>query len=280
MFGITTPDVMNLTDTHCHLDLHKFDPDRESVLSRAQEAGVRRILIPGVTLTLSRCCVKTAESHPMLFAAVGIHPTEAATFSDPSLDEIRTLAHNPKVKAIGEIGLDYYWDSDGHEIQKHALREQLDLAEDLNLPAILHFREKDDAQDGACASELFEILEKWVNDLQKRRSPRAEYPGVLHSFSGSLSMAQRAIEMNFYIGVTGPVTYNKKRQEIIEHLPLERLLSETDAPFLSPAPLRGKRNEPANVRLIADKIASLHAQNPEKTASAMTANANHLFDWE
>ncbi len=270
---------MTLTDTHCHLDSHKFDPDRDAVLERAVRAGVERILMPGLTLTSSRAAVKLAGSHPMLFAAVGVHPTDVGTFQTDTLAGLRQLADSPKVVAIGEIGLDYYWDAAPHDLQQGVLREQLGLAAELGLPVVIHMREKGDAPDGACASDLLKILEEWVAGLRSRGEALAERPGVLHSFSGSLETARRAIRLGFCIGVTGPVTYRKDRQELIAALPLERLFIETDAPFLSPAPHRGRRNEPAFVALIADKIALLHACRQEQAAAITTANAQRLFCW-
>jgi len=270
---------LSLTDTHCHLDFNKFDPDRSAVLERAARAGVERILIPGLTLTSSRAAVKLAESHPMLFAAVGIHPTETSNVERSTLEQLRNLAQHPKVGAIGEIGLDYYWDAAPHDLQQRALQAQLDLAAELGLPVVIHLREKGDAPDGPCASDLLNILEKWGTGLRSRGEALAERPGVLHSFSGSLETARRAIGLGFYIGVTGPVTYRKDRQELIAALPLERLLIETDSPFLAPAPHRGKRNEPAFVALIADKIAALHQCTIEQVAIATSANANSLFGW-
>jgi TatD DNase family protein len=291
-----TPEHVILTDTHCHLDFEKFDADRTGVLRRAEEAGITRILIPGLSVTSSQAAVKLAGSHPMLYAAVGIHPTEAGTWNASARNELRLLAiphPNPspdgrgargegKVVAIGEIGLDYYWDSAPHDLQKEALKEQLDLAAELQLPVIVHFREKSDAPDGNCASDLMKILEEWVNRLRSRKSPLAERAGVLHSFSGSAETARAAMSLGFFIGVTGPVTFEngKRRQEIVAALPLERLLIETDAPFLTPHPYRGKRNEPAYVRLIADKIASLHSRDITKVATVTSENALRLFAWK
>ena len=187
-----------------------------------------------------------------------------------------------KVVAIGEIGLDYYWDSAPHDLQKNVLREQLDLAAELGLPVILHMREARDAPHGNCAADLLQILEEWVAGLRSGKSPLAERPGVLHSFSGSLETARAAMQLGFYIGVTGPVTFEnaRSRQEIVAALPLERLLIETDAPFQAPHPYRGKRNEPAYVRLIADKIALLHSCSLEEVAAVTSENAGRLFAWK
>jgi TatD DNase family protein len=273
-----------LTDTHCHLDLNQFDSDREAVIERAVQAGVKRILIPGISVTSSRAVVKLAESHPMLYAAVGVHPSEAGTWNASTKNELREFVvgsvDSSKIVSIGEIGLDYYWDSSPHELQKKVLEEQLDLASELHLPVILHCREKGDAPDGDCARDLLKTLEEWVAGLRSKKSPLVERPGVLHSFSGSVETARRAIGLNFFIGVTGPVTYHKERQEVIANLPLEHLLIETDAPFLAPHPNRGKRNEPAYVRLIADKIASLHSCDITKVATVTSENAQRLFGWK
>jgi TatD DNase family protein len=269
-----------LIDTHCHLDFNKFDADRADVLMRAQQAGVVRIVIPATSWTSSLSTVNLAGSHPMLCAAVGVHPTEASDVERSTLNDIKRLSKNSKVVAIGEIGLDYYWHTAPHDLQQKVLQEQLDLAAEVNLPVIIHFREKGDAPDGPCAADLMKMLEDWANRLRREKSPLVERPGVLHSFSGSRETAERAIGLNFYLGVTGPVTYRKERQGIIAGLPLERLLVETDAPFLAPAPHRGKRNEPAYVRLIADKIALLHSCSPEYAAAVTTANAERLFGWK
>jgi TatD DNase family protein len=281
-----------LIDTHCHLDLDKFDADRADVILRAQLAGVARILIPATNLTSSLSAVKLAESHPMLFAAVGVHPMEAAIFRADTLSNLHELASSSpsplggvarggvKIVAIGEIGLDYYWDAAPHDLQQRVLRDQLDLAAELSLPVIIHFREKGDASYGPCAVDLMVILEDWISRLRREKNPLAERPGVLHSFSGSKETAWQALALNFYIGVTGPVTYRKERQGLIASLPLDRLLMETDSPFLAPAPHRGKRNEPAFVRLIADKIAEIHHCNVEEVATATTAGAGRIFGWE
>jgi TatD DNase family protein len=271
-----------LTDTHCHLTLENFDSDREAVLERAIQAGVERILIPGLSLASSRSAVKLAETHPLLFAAIGLHPAEVSGFDRSTLDEIRHLAQHPLVKAIGEIGLDYYWDSAPHTFQQKVLKEQLLLAAQLHLPVVVHFREKGAASTGDCASDLMNILEQWVAGLRRDKSPLAERPGVLHSFSGTLEMAQAAMGLGFLLGVAGPITYRngQPRQELVAAIPLDHILIETDAPFQTPHPHRGKRNEPAYVRLIADKIAFVHAFTTELVAAATSRNARRLFAWE
>jgi len=298
-----------LTDTHCHLDFDKFDADRDEVLARAWSAGLTRILIPGITLDSSRSAVELAESHPWLFAAVGIHPNDSLTWIEETRNELRLLAiphpspspreayhtrrvppkgagrgargEGNKVVAIGEIGLDYNRNKAPHDHQQKVVQEQLALAAELRLPVILHCREKGDAPHGACAEDLIKIMEEGVNRLRVERSPLAERVGVLHSFSGSPETAQRAIQLGLYIGVTGPVTFKNavKRQEIVAALPLERLLIETDAPYLTPHSHRGRRNEPSFVHEIADKIAQLKSLDLEEVAAITSANAARLFSW-
>lgn len=272
---------MLLTDTHCHLDLEKFDADRHEVIDRALAAGLTRILIPGITLKSSLSIVKLAESHPSLFAAVGVHPNDSITWDPQTIPALRELATSLKVAAVGEIGLDYYWDSAPRDHQQKVLKEQLDLAAELQLPVVLHAREKDDAPDGDCARDLIQILEDWAGRLRVDMSPLAERPGVLHSFSGSRQTAERALALNFYVGVTGPITYKnaEERQQVIASVPMNRLLVETDAPYLTPVPRRGERNEPAFVKFTLEKLALLHSMTPDQAAEQTTSNAARLFAW-
>jgi TatD DNase family protein len=273
---------VNLTDTHCHLDLEKFDVDRGEVLERAWAAGLTRILIPGLDLSSSRRAVKLAESHPQLFAAIGVHPNDSLTWNEETLPALRQLAQTSgKIVAIGEIGLDYYWNDAPHDQQRRVLSAQLALAAELKLPVVLHLRETDDLPEGDCARDLIDLLENWVKSLRVENNPLAERPGVLHSFSGSPSTVEKVLALNFYLGVTGPVTFKNAlaRRAVVQAIPLERLLIETDAPFLAPVPQRGRRNEPAFVRHIADKIAEIHSRNPEEVAALTTVNAQRLFAW-
>ena len=272
---------MHLTDTHCHLDFQKFDQDRIDVLRRAEEKGLVRILIPALSVKSSHLIVDLVASHPMLFAAIGIQPNESLTWDEGSIDALRELASNPKVVAIGEIGLDYYWEAAPHDHQQHVFSAQLELAAELELPVIIHLREKDDAIDGPCAEDAMKILTNWVSEFGPGKEALRQHPGVLHSFSGSLETALQAIDLNFYIGITGPVTFKNARykQEMVSQLPLENLLIETDAPYLTPHPHRGKRNEPAFVYEIADKIAQLQSRNQEQVATVTTNNAARLFSW-
>lgn len=287
-----------LTDTHCHLDFNKFDEDRDVVIQRAIEVGVTRILIPALDFESSLAAIRLAESHPNLFAAVGFHPTDVDKMNSNSLEQLRALIlphPNPsptwrgtqgegsKIVAIGEIGLDYYWvkEAEKRTSQHKALKQQLELAQEVNKPAIIHMREEDDAWFGQASIDLLEILSEWHQELLAQDHPLAERPGVLHSYNGNLETARKAVDLNFYIGVTGPVTYKnaEEKRRIIRVLPLDKLLIETDAPFLTPVPHRGKRNEPAFVSHIADKIAQVHMTTREQVAEITTKNASNLFGW-
>ncbi|MDX9990716.1 MAG: TatD family hydrolase [Anaerolineales bacterium] len=272
---------MSLTDTHCHLDFEKFDADRQEVLQRARQAGLTRILIPGLDLHSSLRAVKLAQSDPMLYAAIGFHPTDALQWDAASFTALEKLSTSEKVVAIGEIGLDYYWDAAPHDLQRRVLTQQLNLAERANLPVLIHLREAGDAEAGDCAADLLKILEEWVIRLRGAAHPLAEGPGVLHSFSGSLQTAEKALDFGFYIGITGPVTYKnaEMKRQVVAGLPLDKVLIETDAPFLAPIPRRGKRNEPAFVVHIADKIGEIHKIDPQEVAKITSANAARLFGW-
>lgn len=273
-----------LADTHCHLDFEKFDEDRDAVIQRAIKVGVNRILIPALDYESSLSVVKLAQLHINLFAAVGFHPTDVGKMETNSIESLRNLIRDEgKILAIGEIGLDYYWvkEPGKRTFQHQALRQQLKLAEEVNKPVIIHMREENDAWFGQASVDLLEILSEWHQELVTKNNSLAEKPGVLHSFNGNLETAQKALDLNFYIGVTGPVTYKTadEKRNIIKQLPITKLLIETDAPFLTPVPHRGQRNEPAFVKAIADKIAEVHMTTLEQVAEITTKNAHDLFGW-
>ncbi len=271
---------MQLTDTHCHLDYHKFDSDRADVIQRAKDAGLIRLLVPGLHHKSSKEAVKLAGSHAEVYAAVGFHPTDLDEYSEDTFEQVKELAKHPKVVAIGEIGIDYYWvkEPEKRAFQREVLKQQLQYAKEVEKPVVIHMREENDAWFGDASTDLLEILSEWKSRLT---GALAERPGVLHSFNGTLETAQKGLAMNFYIGVTGPVTYKnaEQKREIIKQLPLDGILIETDAPFLAPMPFRGKRNEPAFVRHIADKIAEIHSKSPAEISNITTANAARLFAW-
>lgn len=255
---------MELVDTHCHLDWKAFERDRESVIDRAVQAGVRRMITIGVDVPSSRRAIEIAEQHEAVYAAVGVHPNDSADFSAALLNEVRLLAQHPKVVAIGEIGLDYYWHKVDHNTQARAFKAQLELAAEMNKPVIIHSRD--------AAPDVVRALEDFV-------AHTARLSGTLHSYFDDLAIARRVFDLDFCIGVTGPITFKKseREREIIRQVPLERLLLETDAPFLTPVPQRGQRNEPAYVRHIAETIARARGQPVEEIARQSTHNAERLF---
>ncbi|MFQ5615664.1 MAG: TatD family hydrolase [Anaerolineales bacterium] len=267
-----------LTDTHCHLDFDRFDGDRDQVLERAWAAGLTRILVPALDIPSCIRATDLAETDPRIFVAVGVHPNSATTWDSPSvdghtLDALRRMAAHPKVVAIGEIGLDYYWDRAPRDLQHRVLRAQLGLAAKLKLPVVIHNRES--------SGDLVPMMVAWQAKLAAAGSPLAKRPGVLHSFSASAEDAEKVLDANFYIGVTGPVTFKNapNLQSLISNLPPSRLLIETDGPFLSPHPYRGERNEPARVKLVAEKIATLQGVSFGDVARQTTENARRLFGW-
>ncbi len=260
---------MPLIDTHCHLDFDAFDDIRDEMVQEAFNAGVTRIVNPGVDLDRSRAAIALADTYPGVYAAVGIHPSSTAEFSDAMLDEVRALADHPKVVAIGEIGLDYHWDDSPHDVQRIALEAQLALAAALGLPVIIHNRE--------ASEDVIDVLAAWVPSLPPDLRDR---PGVLHSFSAPQHIADRALELGFYLGFTGPVTFKNADdlRTIAARVPDDRILVETDAPFLTPHPYRGKRpNKPAYVRFVAERLAALRRMPDETFAAQSTANAERLF---
>ena len=251
-------------DTHCHLDFEQFDEDRAEVWARAQSADVMRLIIPAVDLANSERVIRIAEQFDGVFCAVGIHPNSSAEFQPTDIDQLRELAQHPKVVAIGEIGLDYYWKTAPNATQHAAFQAQMALAAELDLPIIIHNR--DAGED--CLALMAD-------------SPLIFRPnrGVMHSFSAELTIAQRALDLGFYLGFTGPLTYKKSDslRQVASQLPLDRLLIETDAPYLSPQPYRGKRNEPAYVIEVADRLATIFGLSTSEIGRITTANAHQLF---
>jgi TatD DNase family protein len=262
---------MTLVDTHCHLDFDSFDVDRTDVIARAVATGVSRMLNPNVDLENSANVIQLADKFGPVNAAVGVHPNDCQEWNSESVIKLKELAQNRKVVAVGEIGLDYYWEKTPKDLQISVFQAQLELAAELGLPVIVHNRE--------AGEDVLSVLLKWQASLEAAKSPLAFRPGVLHSFSGDRQMAEKAIAANFFIGLTGPLTFKNANvlQEISTDLPLENLLVETDSPFLSPHPERGQRNEPAKVKLVAEKLAELKGIKYEDVETVTTSNAERLF---
>ena len=253
-----------LIDTHCHLDFDRFDEDRDQIIARASESGVKRIIVPAIDLDNCPAVLHLANRYANVFAAVGVHPNSSANWQESWNETIREFATHEKVVAIGEIGLDYYWDHSPKEVQHRALANQLALAAELYLPVIIHNRD-------SSADVLRLLVESPLNGRDN--------PGVLHSFSADWETAEAALNMGFYLGFTGPVTFKKADdlRRIAARVPLDRILVETDAPFLAPQPRRGKRNEPAFVTYIAQRLAALHEIDLDAFARQTTENAAALF---
>ncbi|MDY5594752.1 MAG: TatD family hydrolase [Oscillospiraceae bacterium] len=247
-------------DTHAHYDSSKFDADRDAVLRALPESGVTLVVDPGDNAERSRRAVELAQQYPHVYAAVGWHPEEAENWDENSLPAIRELAKQPKVCAIGEIGLDYYWDATYRERQKEMFRAQIELALELDLPVIVHDRE--------AHGDSLEI----VRDYPALR-------GVFHCFSGSVEMAQELLRRGWYLGFDGPITYKNaaRAPEVIRICPMERILLETDSPYLAPVPNRGQRNDSRNLPYIAATVARIKDMPVEAVAAQTMENGKKLF---
>lgn len=251
----------NLTDTHCHLDDQKYSQDLEEVIS---DSDLLFILNPGCDIPSSQRAIEISEQFPKVYAAVGIHPNDLKDYKSSDIEKLKELASNKKVKAIGEIGLDYYYeDNPKPEIQMKAFRDQIELAEELDLPFIVHDREAHE--------DTMTIL---------REYPQAKC--VVHAFSGDLEMAKEVIELGNMISIGGPLTFKNSGNlpEIIKEIPLEYVMLETDGPYLTPVPFRGKRNKPSNVRYVANKIAELKNMSIEEVEKITADNARKFFNVE
>lgn len=255
-----------MIDSHCHLDFLDFDSDRAEVITRAKKVGVGKILNPGCNLVTSRRAVKLADQTEEIFAAVGVHPHDAREVTDIALAELEQLATSPKVVAIGEIGLDYFRIKKTEnrrqiiQIQQEAFRSQLELAQKLDKPVIIHSREADE--------DILKILDGFKN-----------LRGVFHCFGGGIEFAKKILAKGFYLGFTGICTFPRAEniREVIRLTSLDKILVETDAPYLAPESVRGKRNEPAFAVEVAQKIAELKGVSVEEVARMTTKNSENLF---
>ncbi|MEI5909611.1 TatD family hydrolase [Bacillus spongiae] len=251
-----------LFDTHVHLNADQFNEDLEEVIQRANEAGVEKMVVVGFDRPTIEKAMELIETYSHIYASIGWHPVDAIDMKDEDLIWIKELTNHPKVVAIGEMGLDYHWDKSPVEIQKEVFRKQIRLAKEVKLPIIIHNRE--------ATQDVVEIL---------KEEGASEVGGIMHSFSGSTEIAKQCIEMNFFISLGGPVTFKnaKKPKEIARDIPLDSLLIETDCPYLTPHPYRGKRNEPAYVKLVVEEIAKQKGLTFDEVARTTTENAIKLF---
>ncbi|MEQ6389470.1 TatD family hydrolase [Bacillaceae bacterium S4-13-58] len=251
-----------LFDTHVHLNVAQFADDYEEVIQRARAAGVENMVVVGFDRETIPAAIELAEAYNFIYAAVGWHPVDAIDMEEEDLLWLEELSSHPKVVALGEMGLDYHWDKSPKDIQKDVFRKQIQLAKKVKLPIVIHNRE--------ATQDIVDIL---------KEEDASEVGGIMHCFSGSVEVAEECVDMNFMISLGGPVTFKnaKKPKEVAEAIPLEKLLIETDCPFLTPHPYRGKRNEPSYVKLIAEKIAELKGITYEEVSKITTKNAQNVF---
>ena len=258
-----------MIDTHCHIDEEAFNADREEVIARQQESGVEAMIVPGVNVASIETVLQVCRAHPgYCFPALGLHPEDVKADWQEQLAIVENAirAHHNELVAIGEIGLDYYWDKTFKEEQQEVLRRQLLLARELNLPVILHNRE--------ATEDILSIVKEIVN----RKSSNRKLTGVFHCFNGSRETAQQILDMGFYIGIGGVLTFkNSKLAEKLEGVPLERILLETDAPYMAPVPHRGERNESRFMIHVVERLAQVYNCTIEDIISATTVNAKQLF---
>ncbi len=253
---------MILFDTHAHLDDKVYDHDRDEMIQRARQAGMKHIVNVGFNLETALGSIKLAEKYELIYAAVGFHPHNAAEAGPGYLTELEKIASHPRVVALGEMGLDYYRDLSPRPVQQRVFKEQLSLAKKLGKPVIIHDRD--------AHGDILDIL---------RREGLGSAGGVMHCYSGSWEMARDCLEMGFYISIAGPVTFPKapRLKDVAVRVPGDRLLVETDAPYLTPMPHRGKRNEPAYVFFTAEEVARLRGMKTEDLAQMCTENGRRLF---
>lgn len=249
-------------ESHAHYDDEAFDSDRSELLSQCQNQGIEYIVNVSASLGSVKSTLTLAEKYPFIYAAVGIHPDEVGELNEENFAWLKEQCRHPKAVAVGEIGLDYYWDKENHETQKYWFRRQMDLAKELELPIIVHSRE-------ACADTLEEI--------KKAHTPKLK--GVIHCFSYAPETAREYLEMGYYIGVGGVVTFKnaKKLKEVVKMLPPERILLETDCPYLAPVPNRGKRNSSLNLPYVAEAVAELKGMETEEVIRITNENARKLY---
>ncbi|XYY60589.1 TatD family hydrolase [Bacillus velezensis] len=251
-----------LFDTHAHLNAEQFDTDLEEVIARAKAEKVERIVVVGFDKPTITRAMELIEEYDFIYVAIGWHPVDAIDMTEEDLSWIKGLSSHEKVVAIGEMGLDYHWDKSPKDVQKEVFRKQIALAKEVNLPIIIHNRD--------ATEDVVTIL---------KEEGAEEVGGIMHCFTGSAEVARQCMDMNFYISFGGPVTFKnaKKPKEVAKEIPNDRLLIETDCPFLTPHPFRGKRNEPSYVKYVAEQLAELKGLTYEEIASITTENAKRLF---
>ena len=249
-------------DTHAHYDDDAFDEDREELLAGMNAAGVEYIVNVGASMASSKRSVDLAEKYPFVYAAVGVHPDEVGELNEEKFAQLKAWTSHEKVKAVGEIGLDYYWDKEGHDLQKHWFMRQMELAHECNLPMIVHSREAaKDTLDMIVAAKPLELS------------------GIIHCYSYSVEQAREYLDMGYYIGIGGVLTFKnaKKLKEVAEYAPLSQIVIETDCPYLAPTPFRGKRNDSSKLRYVAEELASIKQVSVEEVIRITNENGRKLY---
>ena len=248
-------------DTHAHYDDGQFDTDREELLGAMEAGGVGTIVDAGSTLESWDKILELTERYPFIYGAIGIHPDEAGTLDEAGMERMAKLLDGDKIVAVGEIGLDYYWDKENHDVQKHWFIRQLDMAREKQMPVIIHSRE--------AAADTMDIMKQHASGMK----------AVIHCYSYSAEMGKEYVKMGYYIGVGGVVTFKnaKKLKQVVQEIPLERILLETDCPYLAPVPFRGKRNSSLNLPYVAEAIAELKGTTAEEVIQQTEKNARELY---
>lgn len=248
-------------DTHAHYDDEQFNEDRETLLAKMQDNGIGTIVNVGASLQGCQNSIELAEKYPFIYASVGVHPDEVGSLNEETFSWLKEQCNHEKVVAVGEIGLDYYWDNESRDIQKKWFIEQLNLAREKNLPVIIHSRE--------AAQDTLEIMKEYAHGLN----------GIIHCFSYSVEMAKEYVKMGFYIGVGGVVTFKngKKLKEVVAEIPLDRIVLETDCPYLAPVPNRSKRNSSLNLKYVVEEIANIKGISPEEVIRQTELNAYTVY---
>lgn len=252
----------NIFDSHAHYDDESFNEDRESIIEEIQKNGVVGVLNCGASFKGAKDSVKLANENDFMYAAVGVHPEYANEVNEDLILELKDLSKNAKVKAIGEIGLDYYWEENPHkDIQKEAFRRQMKLADELNLPVVIHDRD--------AHKDTLEIMKEFPGVI-----------GVVHCFSGSVEFARECLKLGYYIGFTGVLTFKNARKlvEVCAEIPIDRMLVETDCPYMAPVPFRGKRNQSNYIEYVIEKISEIRKIEPKEVNKQLIVNTKKLFN--
>lgn len=252
-------------DTHAHYDDEAFNEDREDVIKSLAAAGVETVVNIGASMASSETTLELTRNYPFIYGTAGVHPSETAELDEEKFQRLREIVREPKIVAVGEIGLDYYWEKPAHDIQKNWFERQLELAREVNLPVVIHSRE--------AARDTLEIM---------KAAKAGELGGVIHCFSYGKEMAREYLDMGFFLGIGGVLTFKnaKKLREVVEYAPMEQLVLETDSPYMAPEPNRGKRNTSANLPYVVNMMAEIKGLSPEEVMTATEKNAGRLYRME